>query len=660
MALASHTQSHETGNKTEKTSSPMDAEIDNPRQAAQSESIPGSESSEENSSATDTEDNNTHQYPQSRLIPGSDSSEQENKKPPRKASYWNHLYLDTWFSEILAISFSLACFIAIVALLSSFDGKQSPQLAYGLTLNTIVSIQATACKSSLLFLVAESIGQLKWVWFFQRGKDSKKKPLQDIQSFDGASRGPLGSLTILFEHKGLSLPSLGAAITLLSLAFDPFIQQIIDYPLGEVTRESDLAVAKQAIFWYNGYGRFGTIFDKMISDSVNAGVWTDDFEVNPVCQSGNCTWPSFDSLGWCSQCEDVTASAVLVGCDNATIKIGNKTTQHTSCNITLPLGNPGMLQMTSELKGNLTKVSIPQYIVWTVNDHISQDRPSYVGVENPQFVLAYAEFDFPNNLLSSTGFDKGYIPFGHIRKATQCAVTACSRTYNISVSNGNTMIHTSAPNFGETFFHNSLSCWKKDKGAPVNLKNLRFDGWADASAMASCNWNNFRSFDFLEKLTGFVYYEFDYFQTFLDSSIGGTAGSDNIAQIASTGLDQVTTRIANSLTKLALNQSNFTVTGTISHTKTFVAVKWKWITLPAVVVFLSLVFLLTTILANSRQKQLALWKSSVLPFLYHGIDNDKVAVPDGKDVVTVSAMEMDAKGVEVRLEESERGRFLFR
>ena len=104
MALASHTQSHETGNKTEETSSPMDAEIDNPRQAAQSESIPGSESSEENSSATDTEDNNTRQYPQSGLIPGSDSSEQENTKPPRKASYWNHLCLDTWFSEILAIS----------------------------------------------------------------------------------------------------------------------------------------------------------------------------------------------------------------------------------------------------------------------------------------------------------------------------------------------------------------------------------------------------------------------------------------------------------------------------------------------------------------------------------------------------------------------------
>ena len=104
MALASHTQSHETGNKTEETSSPMDAEIDNPRQAAQSESIPGSESSEENSSATDTEDNNTRQYPQSGFIPGSDSSEQENTKSPRKASYWNHY---VWIHGLVRSSLSV-------------------------------------------------------------------------------------------------------------------------------------------------------------------------------------------------------------------------------------------------------------------------------------------------------------------------------------------------------------------------------------------------------------------------------------------------------------------------------------------------------------------------------------------------------------------------
>lgn len=167
---------------------------------------------------------------------------------------------------------------------------------------------------------------------------------------------------------------------------------------------------------------------------------------------------------------------------------------------------------------------------------------------------------------------------------------------------------------------------------------------------------------FPKKLTGLFYHGVDYFHvnTSYSAEALREADTDNVAKIVSTSLDQVTTGIANSLTKLALDQSKVTVTGTISHTKTFVAVKWKWITLPAAVVFLSLFFLLTTILANSRQKRLALWKSSVLPLLYHGIDHERVAIPDGQDVAVVSAMEVDAKGAKVQLEESGRGRLLFR
>ena len=50
----------------------------------------------------------------------------------------------------------------------------------------------------------------------------------------------------------------------------------------------------------------------------------------------------------------------------------------------------------------------------------------------------------------------------------------------------------------------------------------------------------------------------------------------------------------------------------------------------------------------------------MLPFLYHGIDRERVSIPDRKEVAVVSAMEVDAKGADVQLEESERGRLLFR
>lgn len=81
-------------------------------------------------------------------------------KPPaheRLASRWDSLSLGTWFYEFLALCFSVACFIAIFVILHVYDGKTTPKLSHGLTLNTIISVLSTASKSSLTFAVGESI-----------------------------------------------------------------------------------------------------------------------------------------------------------------------------------------------------------------------------------------------------------------------------------------------------------------------------------------------------------------------------------------------------------------------------------------------------------------------------------------------------------------------
>ena len=95
-------------------------------------------------------------------------------------------------------------------------------------------LSPTACKSSLLFLVAESIRQLKWVWFSQQGKDQRRDYYRIYCR--SMQRGPLGSLTIR------------DAITLLLPEFDFSIQQmqqISDYSPGEGdSKSSDKAVAK--------------------------------------------------------------------------------------------------------------------------------------------------------------------------------------------------------------------------------------------------------------------------------------------------------------------------------------------------------------------------------------------------------------------------------
>jgi len=142
------------------------------------------------------------------------------------------MFHDTWLPEVLGIIISASCLIALAAVLFAFDGQSSPQLRWGLTLNAVISILATASRTALLAVVAATIGQLKWCWF------TASKRLQDMQSFDNASRGALGSVTMLLSMPAGYLASLGAAVTILALAWDPFLQQIVNYPIRGVSAPS--------------------------------------------------------------------------------------------------------------------------------------------------------------------------------------------------------------------------------------------------------------------------------------------------------------------------------------------------------------------------------------------------------------------------------------
>lgn len=53
--------------------------------------------------------------------------------------------------------------------------------------------------------------------------------------------------------------------------------------------------------------------------------------------------------------------------------------------------------------------------------------------------------------------------------------------------------------------------------------------------------------------------------------------------------------------------------------QTYVHVRWAWLTLPVTCVVSALVYLVTIILMTRRLGALV-WKSSVLPYLFHGLD----------------------------------------
>jgi hypothetical protein len=159
-------------------------------------------------------------------------------EPPSSILQWKHRAENSWYLETLALAGSLISLLVMVALLFRFDGSPTFHW-YGLSLNTIVSISSTASKAWLLLAVSEAISQWKWIMFSQM-----RHRLRDFEVVDSASRGPLGCFEVLARRTGGSVHvsaqfpcfvlicysvalALGALITILTLAMDPFAQQLL-------------------------------------------------------------------------------------------------------------------------------------------------------------------------------------------------------------------------------------------------------------------------------------------------------------------------------------------------------------------------------------------------------------------------------------------------
>lgn len=164
-------------------------------------------------------------------------------KPQRPFRVW---LSDTWALEIGALILSVLSLVAIIVLLAIYDGE--PQFSFGvLNLNATVAILATAFRIGFMVAVGEALAQWKWLWF-----SKKPRTLGDFDSIDDASRGSRGSLLLLWDTKGISLTAIGAWITILSVATEPFIQQIVTFRDTVVFEENTRVTIPFAQRWNGG------------------------------------------------------------------------------------------------------------------------------------------------------------------------------------------------------------------------------------------------------------------------------------------------------------------------------------------------------------------------------------------------------------------------
>jgi hypothetical protein len=247
---------------------------------------------------------------------------------------WQARYFkDRWLWEMISMMFSVACIIAVVILASRLHRTLLSNWTFLLQPSTLISLLVTAAQSSMMLVVAEVISQLKWIHMSL----PRAQPLADLNIFDSASRGPLGSLSLIYRWRPpmimmCSLVYTASMITVTALAMGPFAQQIVSIqdisePQENVNStiavsnhyntnntasglEMQLSPAGNILFSVTSDGAFDV--EPEIQGAFYNGIYNSGGSfINFGCPSGNCSWSTFTSLGICSACQDVSSSSKI-------------------------------------------------------------------------------------------------------------------------------------------------------------------------------------------------------------------------------------------------------------------------------------------------------------------------------------------------------------
>ncbi|KAF2683665.1 hypothetical protein K458DRAFT_431890 [Lentithecium fluviatile CBS 122367] len=220
--------------------------------------------------------------------------------------------------------------LAIIITLRVHEHKPLPHWPYGISINALLAIFTVVLKASAGLTLAQSISHLKWMSL------SRPRSLRSFQYHDDASRGPWGSVQLLWHNKGRDISSLGALVTILVLLLDPFSQQIVQfYSCSQISVELVATIPRAQYYVNSGLvlqdeatrpagveddvDSAPIILDEVpgteraksgprlgIHNAANAPIFGVDVLEPPIsCPTGNCTFRNpYDSLAFCSKCQD--------------------------------------------------------------------------------------------------------------------------------------------------------------------------------------------------------------------------------------------------------------------------------------------------------------------------------------------------------------------
>ncbi|KAI1879841.1 hypothetical protein JX265_001462 [Neoarthrinium moseri] len=235
-------------------------------------------------------------------------SERKVPEPKRTAQSLN--WFGFWVWELAALALICIALVALVVTLYPHQGKPLPEWPFDISINALLSIYSLVFKGALLFVVASCLGQLQWKWF------SSERPLYDLVRYDEATRGPWGSVVLLWSQKFRQpLTTLAIALTVAAVAIDPIIQQFISLTdCSAVLTSESSTIPRTSLFnpMTASLGNEAAMSSEELEVALNARVNSQTSEITSECTTGNCTFTQvYSTLGYCGYCKDSSHDIVF-------------------------------------------------------------------------------------------------------------------------------------------------------------------------------------------------------------------------------------------------------------------------------------------------------------------------------------------------------------
>jgi hypothetical protein len=553
------------------------------------------------------------------------SSEIKVEKPKRALTTHPHFYhpsrwSSSWWWEWSSVVVAVGCLAGMIALLLSVRDKPVPKWPSGISVNAILSVLVTVQKGAMGVIIAECLSQLKWSWF------KKERKLEDLSTFDEATRGVWGAGVLLVTPRAWYLAYSGAFLFIAAFMIGPTVQQSVTVKIRVIESDSSFAsmpVCNQTAFDVMGTNGAGPgdnrvrmpILGAMYNGLLQTGSQN---PISPICPSGNCTFPAYQSLGFCSECQDISDQIVYTVADtgnntgdglppaNSTLSAEECRDADFYCNAQLPAYGLNLRDYGARLNSTVDYFAPDiDFTLISGNETTDPRVGSFTGL--------MATDNTPQE-----------------RRAVSCAMRLCIKTFEGSVSQGKFSETLKASNWegshvngtGQVTFGNSITIhadpclqetlalgsvngglntacvWQIEGGNALALRNsLESLTTGDAYSIGSTriSWSN----DVMQALYGVVG--------------AGTIRQEGMAtfETVNRAMESLATVLTDHVRADESVCGAASVRGTVHEDELYIAVNWLWL-LPAMVILaLCLAFFGATIVVSWRDD---LWKSS--PYAY--------------------------------------------